>query len=838
LRAGRAEADTVVGALARAYVRGVAVDWAAFYSGTGARRVDLPTYPFQSRRHWPEQAAAPAAGATRDGSAVSGADARFWDVVERADLAALAEEFDVEGDQPLAAALPALSAWRRGRQTQAQADSLLYRVTWQPWTGVRSATAASATAASATAASATAPVPGGTWLVAVPAPLTDDPWVRALTGHLGAAGLQTRTLALDTADTDPGALRARLDERLRETSAAAPVTGVLSLLALDERSHPGHPGVPVGLALSHVLAAVLTDPGAPSVLADAPLWCVTRDAVAAAPGDPLGGAVQSQVWGLGRVVALEHPARWGGLVDLPEALDERTPSRLAEVLTGPGGEDQLAVRPAGTFVRRLVRATPADTAAPARWTPRGTVLVTGGTGALGRHVARHLAERGAERLVLVSRSGADAPGAAGIRTELEALGADVTLAACDVADRDALAALVGDLAAAGTPVRAVVHAAGVSQPPGTGTDLPGFARVVTAKTAGAVHLDALFDAPDSLDAFVLFSSVAGTWGSGGQGAYAAANTFLDALADRRAARGLAATAIAWGPWADGGMAAEGEAEEQLTRRGLPPVAPAANLLALERAVAGPYPAVTAADVDWATFAPVFAAARPRPLVGDLPEVRAALRQDPAADGVEAVRDPSADLLGRLAGLSGDDREALLLDLVREHAAAALGHPSAEAVAPDRAFKDLGFDSLTAVDLRNRLGAACGLRLPSSLVFDHPSPQALTRHLLRTLSPAETAGGAATGASGADPDTDPQDAELRRTLAAVPIGRIRAAGLLDTLLRLAAPDTPAADEAGPDPADPVASIDEMDLQDLLDLALDGGDPDAGDTTGDTTSNSNS
>ncbi|MEV0416428.1 beta-ketoacyl reductase [Streptomyces sp. NPDC050448] len=489
-------------------------------------------------------------------------------------------------------------------------------------------------------------------------------------------------------------------------------------------------------------------------------------------------------------------------------------------------------------------ATVAGGPAP-RWTPRGTVLITGGTGALGRHVARRLAERGAQHLVLVSRSGADAPGTDQVRRELEALGAAVTLAACDVTDRDALAALVAGLAADGTPVRAVVHAAGVSQPPGTGTDLPGFARVVTAKTAGAVHLDALFDTPDSLDAFVLFSSIAGVWGGGGQGAYAAANTFLDALAERRAARGLAATAVAWGPWADGGMATEGDAEEQLSRRGLPPVAPETNLLALERALTGRDAAVTAARVDWTRFAPVFAAARPRPLIGDLPEVRATLlAQDPTGGAAgAAAADPSEAVLARLAGLSGDDRDTALLDLVREHAAAALGHPSADAVAADRAFKDLGFDSLTAVDLRNRLGAACGRRLPSSLVFDYPNPQALTRHLLRTLFPEGGAGGAGAGASGADLDTDPQDVELRRTLATIPLGRIREAGLLDTLLRLAGPGTPAGESGhgagdGDAAGDSLDSIDEMDLQDLLDLALDGGaGPDDDIPPGNTTSTSN-
>ncbi|MEU9015813.1 SDR family NAD(P)-dependent oxidoreductase, partial [Streptomyces sp. NPDC048479] len=798
LRKGRPEPETLTTALAQAHAHGTPVDWDAYFSGTGTgpRRVDLPTYPFQRKRYWPEPASAPRGSAA--GLADNDVDARFWDAVERADLASLAGEPAIDGDQPLSAVLPVLSIWRRNQQAQSQADARLYRITWQPSSGADRGT------------------PAGTWLVAVPAPYADDPWVRALTHRMGDGGARVVPVPLDVADSDPAELSARMNERLREAAADGPVAGVLSLLALDERPHPEHPGVPVGLALTSSLTSVLTTaPAAATGGAEAPLWCITRDAVAAVGSDELGGAAQAQVWGLGRVLALEHPERWGGLVDLPVTCDDRVLSRLMALLAGAGDEDQLAIRASGTLVRRLVRAA-SETAPAAAWTPRGTVLITGGTGALGRHMARRLAERGAERLVLVSRRGAEAPGAAEIEAELSALGASVTLAACDVADRAALEALVTRLAEGGTPVRAVVHAAGVSQPPGTGTDLPGFARVVAAKTAGAVHLDALFDAPDSLDAFILFSSIAGVWGSGGQGAYAAANTFLDALAERRRARGLSATAIAWGPWADGGMAAEGDAEEQLRRRGLPPMDPATNLLALERAVAGRHAAVTVADVDWARFAPVFAAARPRPLIGDLPEVRDALRGTiPSADGSAA--DASPAVLQRLTELAGDDRQAALLDLVREHAATALGHASADAVAPERAFKDLGFDSLTAVDLRNRLGAACGLRLPSSLVFDYPNPQALTWHLLRTLFPEGTGGPADVAV-----DTDPQEAELRRTLAAIPLGRIREAGLMDTLLRLAGPDTPA---TATSPADEGESIDTMDLQDLLDLALDGGgDPD--------------
>ncbi|MFE5161217.1 type I polyketide synthase [Streptomyces sp. NPDC056697] len=800
LRKDRPEAETVTTALAQAYVRGAEVDWAGYFAGTGAHRVDLPTYAFQRRRYWPEFALA--AGTPAEG-AVDAVDARFWEAVEREDWESLATELRVGGDQPLSAVLPALSTWRRAQRERSAADGHLYNVVWKPRPQAPSGS----------------PAPAGTWLTVVPAHHADDPRITAVADDLTRRGARVVRLELDAADTDP----ANVAERLVAAAADGPVAGVLSLLALDERPHPAHPAVPVGLALTGALAEALARPGALAPRGDdapARLWCATRGAVATGGADRLESAIQAQVWGYGRVVALEQPERWGGLVDLPETVDERALDRLAAVLAGADDEDQVAIRATGIFVRRLVPA-PRDAATAAEpWTPRGTVLVTGGTGALGRHVARWLAHNGAERLVLLSRRGPDAPGAAEIVAELSGTDTAVTVEACDVADRDALAALVEKLAVDGTPVRAVVHSAGISQEPGTGTELPEFAGIVAAKTTGAVHLDALFGADAELDAFVLFSSIAGVWGSGGQGAYAAGNAFLDALAEQRRARGLPATSVAWGPWAEGGMAAEGDAEEQLRRRGLPPMAPELNMVAFQRVLSRQETAVTVADVDWERFAPAFTAARPRPLIDDLPQVAKALRGGgegesagtAAADGASALRE-------RLAGLAVADRKDAVLEVVRTHVATALGHASADEVGAGRAFSELGFDSLTAVELRTRLGATTGLKLPASLVYDYPTPAALAEHLLTELIPDGPGHGPGHGPRyiPAYTDTDPQDAELRRTLATIPMGRIREAGLLDTLLRLADPQA-----AGSEPSrveDEAESIDEMDVQHLIDMALD-------------------
>ncbi|WP_461087891.1 acyl carrier protein, partial [Streptomyces deserti] len=263
------------------------------------------------------------------------------------------------------------------------------------------------------------------------------------------------------------------------------------------------------------------------------------------------------------------------------------------------------------------------------------------------------------------------------------------------------------------------------------------AEVLEGKIAGAVHLDELLDGAE-LDAFVLFSSNAGVWGSGNQGAYAAANAYLDALAERRRARGLTATSVAWGLWAGGGMAGD-EGEEQFRRRGLRAMAPELAVLALAQAVAHDETFLAVADLDWERFVPAFTSQRPSPLVGEIPEVRRHL--ETAAGGETSTGDDedSSELRRRLLPLTEPEREALLLDLVRTHAAAVLGYDGPESVDAQRAFRELGFDSLTAVEVRNRLGRATGLRLPTTLVFDYPTSTALAQYLRAQIIQDDAAG---------------------------------------------------------------------------------------------------
>ncbi|MFD0176230.1 type I polyketide synthase, partial [Streptomyces rochei] len=703
LRKDRDEESALLTALARLHVEGSRVDWARVFDGTGARRADLPTYAFQRARYWPDTRR-PSEGA---GSA-DPLDHAFWTAVEGEDLTGLASDLDVDTDA-LGAVLPALSTWRRRRRDQARVDSHRHQEAWKPLS-----------------LPANAPVPSGTWLAVVPSALAEDPWTSAV---LDAVGTDVVRLTLGPEDT---AGRETLAGRLRGLSADGSVlTGVVSLLALADSSEaaalqdgPGAPAVATA-----VLFQALLDAGVA-----APLWCVTRGAVAVAASEALTAPVQAAVWGIGRVAALEHPAAWGGLVDLPAELDERTARRFAAVLAGHDGEDQVAVRASAVFGRRLVPAP--DTAPDTGWEPRGTVLVTGGTGGRGAHLARRLATAGAEHLVLLSRRGPEAPGADDLRAELEGLGARATLIACDAADREALAGVLADLAA-DLPLTAVVHAAGVVDDGVLDELTPErYAAPHRARTVPALHLHELTRNLD-LDAFVLCSSVAGTVGTAGRANLAAATAVLDALARHRRDAGLPATSVAWGAWvgdepdapADA-QRSEGEGRPARRAVGHPAVHPDLAVAALRQAVTRPEAVTVLLDPRQPQVLDGLIGMRGNALLRDLPEARQALAD--AEDTRDRTRSTASGLVGRLRDLPADERTGLITDLVRTHAAFVLGHPGPEAVAPDRNFRDLGFDSLTAIELPNRLALATGLRLPATTVYDYPTAQALAEHLVAEL----------------------------------------------------------------------------------------------------------
>ncbi|MET7683478.1 type I polyketide synthase [Streptomyces sp. NPDC005423] len=699
LRRGRDEERTLLTAVGHAFAHGRAPHWEALFAGRGARRTDLPTYPFQHRAYWAQTTpAVPGMAATTGGPATTGsaADSTFWDTVEHTDPDALAGRLGID-PAPLAEVLPALGRWRRRHHDLHTLDDWRYRLTWQPapdtWP-------------------TTTPSLQGSWLLVVPAHLAADPCVGTVTAALAAHGATPDLLTVDTED------RAALTAALRTRTPA----GVLSLLALDERPRPSHPVLSRGLAATVTLVQALGD-----AALTAPLWLTTRQAAAVAGAHDASATAQSPLWGLAGTLALDLPHTYGGITDLPADLDQDTARQLIACLAGTTGEDAVALRPQGVFVRRLIRAPLAGQSPPRGWQPHGTVLITGGTGGLGAHVARTLAAEGADHLLLTSRRGPAAPGSAELAAELEELGAHVTIEACDVTDRTALARLL-DTVPDDAPLTAVVHAAGAMQRIAPLADLPltEFAEVADAKVTGALHLDDLL-ADHPLEAFILFSSGAAVWGSAGQGAYAAANAHLDGLAHRRRAQGRTVASIAWSSW-DGGMV-DAELAAMMQRIGAPAMRPSIAVGALRQAVEHDESHLVVAEFDWERFAPTYTLARPRPLLDALPEVRALL--EGPADGAPTA---GSAFVTELAGKPEAEQTRALLDLVRGKVAALLGYDSPQELEPTRAFEDLGFDSVAAVELRSRLVEATGANLPSTMVFDHATPTALAAFLRTELLP--------------------------------------------------------------------------------------------------------
>ncbi|WP_443043058.1 type I polyketide synthase [Streptomyces sp. NBC_00370] len=663
LRRDRPEARTLAEALAHLYVHGLPVDWAAVVGGASPRTVSLPTYPFQRQRYWPDATGRRRESGTRDAER---ADQGLWDAVERQDLDALLAALGLGAGHQLGDLLPALAKLRGTRATDTT-GRLRYRTTWKPLTDVP------------------APALAGPWLVFVPEDETVSEHAQAVVAGLAAHGAQVRALPVArSSDAD------KLARRIRET-ADERTAGIACLLTDGEQ---GDGSGTTRFAESLVAAVTEAQPAAP-------VWFLTRGAVQVTPSDAPTTPGSAPAWGVGRAAAHAYTALSGGQIDLPEQINEQAVRRLCGMLTGLTGEDEIAVRAAGVFGRRLQQAPAGRVALGTDWQPTGTVLIAGELDAQTVELTRWVARAGAAGVVLTQP-------AAALATE-----PGVVVHACDPADPATLDALLDRI---DPPLTAVVCTAG----DGMTTDATaGMATGATTATTGtpAAVAHALHERTRSLDlsAFVLVSPAEAAWGTAGQAATAAHLSF-DALAGLRAAQGLPAISVAVG----------------LTD-------PAAVVPAVRQALAQGDTTLLLTDTEPADIGALLSARRPSRLLDELPET-AGDKDGQGADSAE-TGDSVAAFRQRLADGTPDEHRGIVLDLVRGAAAEILRFPSAEAVEHDADFFDLGFSSMAAIELRNRIVELTGLELEADAVYDCPTPADLAEHLLAELAgaPAPEAG---------------------------------------------------------------------------------------------------
>lgn len=704
----RGEGDSLdfLHSVAAAGVAGIDPDSSAL-SGT-TRKVPLPTYPWAEGHYWlPLNAEDPRSRPADERSA-------FYEAARAGEVGRLAEELGVPANRLDPVVTAALGRWDVRCSGRERASRWAYRIEWRP--------------------STPSPVSlTGHWVVIG----------AALTETLGSAVVEAIRYAGGEAEVVPdvatlgGLLAQEPIEGIVVTGDSTPVTSDCALS--------------VGLqTVVDVLRRVAEGPGGIRV------WVATRGAcpanLAGLPAREVAHA--SAMWALGRVAALEHPRIWGGLIDVGEHAD---PALLASALAGT--EDQVAVTAAGLRVRRLAR----HTRRGRPWDLSGTALLVGGTGAIGRQVATWLAGRGCSRVVLVARRGPATPGLDETMLAVQERGASIRVVAGEAADAGLLRDIVKTETESGHPVATVWHLAGGGVLRPLATEQPeSMAATMHAKVMGAGAIDVVFRTPDV--PVVLFGSISATWGSADHGAYAAANGWLAGLAERRLADGLPTLCLDWGIWdpARGGGMASALSERLLHDRGVPFMDPDLALAALADALCdGPAHSVIA-DIEWERFAPVFTGVRPCPLLEDF------LTDD--TESSSATTGAPEDLRSRLAHLPPGRRQNVLAESVARHVVAVLKLPAGSGLDPARPFREIGFDSLTALNLRRRLQGLTGLKLPATIVFDFPTLERLTNRLLTLLGvvdevPARPAPAAVARPMPESTDVDLLDAEdlVRRAL---------------------------------------------------------------------------
>jgi myxalamid-type polyketide synthase MxaE and MxaD len=492
------------------------------------------------------------------------------------------------------------------------------------------------------------------------------------------------------------------------------------------------------------------------------VWLVTSGAQAVG-SDEESDRWQAPTWGLGRVIALEHPDTWGGLIDLDPHTDTRTQANtLIEAIVSSDVEDQIAIRRAVRYAPRIARSR-LGAAGEFSLRSDGAYLITGGTGGIAVQLVAWAAERGARHVVLTSRRGLPArvawstiasedPSSRLIAAILDAekRGVTVDVVACDVASREAMTSLIGTFGTARPRLRGVFHAAAaMSGSAVRDLDANALASMLAPKVDGTCVIEELTRALE-LDFVVLFSSTTALLGVAGLGHYAAANLFLDASARSRAS-GRHVLSVNWGTWEEMRLASESE-RRSFSQAGQQPMRSKDALARLERLLAAGASNKIVAAIDWAVLKPVYEARRVRPIFGEVGPVAAMGTETPQTVGERRAED---GIVERLRRLPTAQREQQLTAYLQDAVAAVLGLPASQPAPVGRGLFEMGMDSLMSVELKNRLEFGLQHRLPSTLTFNYPNITALTAFLLRELALGST-------------DASLQQAELSPAVSTVPV----------------------------------------------------------------------
>ncbi|WP_105347906.1 type I polyketide synthase [Mycobacterium sp. ITM-2016-00318] len=690
LRRNTADHRQITEALADAYVAGHLPHFGALLA-PHARKLDLPTYPFEHRQYWyldnrerPNQQ-----------QHIGGPRTEAVRLLEDGGLEELAALIDGgSGDGQTLGVLTKLAAQHnQQRRTQSIADDR-YEFRWE-----KSATSSSGADA-------------GSWIIIGDHTEAIEPFVDLLTQR----GHRHRIIGLPDSDADTETLA----DALRAAATDDPMLRIVHVAALDSETAPSMQSL---LRMQHRVLGGTRRLFAAALAAELrrPVWVITRGAQRVTDTDSVSPD-QSCLWGFGRAAALELPQVWGGLADLGDGTADQWSLIIDQIATSDDAavrEDQIALRGHAVYVPRLVRRTAKPTGAPLELRKGATYLVTGGLGAIGLEIAAFLAAQGAEHLVLTSRR---APTEA-TRERIDALGkqhaCDIRVVTADVADAHDVARLLAGVQADMPPLAGIVHAAGeIGTTPLSDQDDAEVDRVFAGKVWGAWHLSEAAEDLE-LDFFINISSIASVWGGFGQTAYGAANAFLDGMASRLREKGIAGISVNFGPWSAG--MADAESRARLDRRGVRTLSPADALAGLADVAASPAAHGVVARIDWARFLPLYQQAGRRAFLAELS------REVPdAAPAVTASG--TTQLVEQLTNAPVQQRKKLLTDYLRNAVAEVTRVDTAE-IREDAGFFDLGMDSLMAVELRRRIEAGVGREIPITLVMDYPRLIDVAEYLL-------------------------------------------------------------------------------------------------------------